>query len=172
MRIKETRIKKMLRECRFSFNLSISDLASTLEVSEQEVLNWIAEESIPSYHQRMRIYELYAPLEAAKTVADELESKNSKRIKTNISMLLKELKDFHGYTQIQLGDHLGYNQSAICRWLNGYSVPHPASAEVIIAAFRALPNSPDELSLWRLYHNDLNARDIRKKSKRKQNAAE
>jgi len=182
MRIKETRIKKMLRECRFSLNLTISDLAFMIDVSDRTVLRWIAEESIPSYHHRMRIYEIYALLDGPRThqeqidiserIAEQLERKERRPIKTHMSTYLRELKDHLGITQVRLGNHLGYSEQAIYKWINGHNIPRSAAAEIILIALKkGLPTPPSDQQFWELYEQDLKDRSERSKALRLSNAA-
>lgn len=182
MRINETRIKKMLRECRFSLNLTISDLAFMIDVSDRTVLRWIAEKSIPSYHHRMRIYEIYALLDGPRThqeqidisekIANRLERKERRPIKTNMSIYLRELTDHLGITQVKLGNRLGYSEQAIYKWINGRNIPRSAAAGIILIAVQKwLPNPPSEQQFWELYEQDLKDRSERSKALRLSNAA-
>jgi len=182
MRIKETRNKKMQRERRFSLNLTTSDLALMIDVSDRTVLRWIAEKSIPSYHHRMRIYEIYALLDGPRThqeqidisqkIADRLERKERRPIKTHMSTYLRELKDHLGITQVRLGNHLGYSEQAIYKWINGHNIPRSAAAGIILIAVQKwLPNPPSEQQFWELYEQDLKDRSERSKALRLSNAA-
>jgi len=183
--MKEQRIKKMMRECRFSLNLTISDLAFMLDVSDRTVCRWISGECLPHYDHRLRIYEVYALLQAPKTteeqfdirdrLADDYEStlKRCKkdRIKTNMGLLLRALKDHLMMNQLQLAKYLGFTQGCIYRWINGHSLPRSSSCEVIFCALQRMKSPITYSEFWTLYEHDIKDRSERSKTLRRSNAA-
>jgi len=144
--------QKKIQEIMNKFDLSKKDLQFLLGISESTLNYWLSNSTIPTFKNRLRLFEIERRLDINQSHND-IASKVMGH-KYHMSRLLADLKYKNNLSHCEIAKIIGVADGTITHWITSSNLPNPEMAKYIFLTLKKFEEPITQQEFWNLYSQD------------------